>query len=122
MVSISHREFSRMVRHAYRGLPSRVRRRLENVVISVEDWPSADDLELVEPGGTLLGLFTGVPITEREGIGPPLPDRIILFRCPILDTCSSVEEAEREIRVTLWHEVGHYLGMDEDALHRLGYG
>lgn len=95
---------------------------MDNVDISVEDWPSRDDLELLESPGTLFGLYTGVPITEREGVGPALPDRIILFRGPILESCSTLEEVQHEIRVTLWHEVGHYLGMDEDALHRLGYG
>ncbi len=111
-----------MVRHAYHALPAHIHRRMENVDISVEDWPSLDDLELLESPGTLFGLFTGVPATEREGVGPALPDRIILFRGPILESCSTLEEVRHEIRVTLWHEVGHYLGMDEDALHRLGYG
>ena len=122
MVPVSSSEFARMVRHAYRALPAHIHRRLENVDISVEDWPSAEDLDLLESPGTLFGLFTGVPATEREGVGPPLPDRIILFRGPILESCSTLEEVRHEVRVTLWHEVGHYLGMDEEALHRLGYG
>lgn len=110
-----------MVRRAYRQLPPKVQRTLDNVDISVEDWPNADDLDLPEDS-TLFGLYTGVPLTEREGIGPGLPDQIIVFRRPILENCATAEEVVREIQVTLWHEVGHYLGMDEDALHRLGYG
>ena len=51
-----------------------------------------------------------------------LPDRIVIYRQPILRSCSTRREAEREIETTLLHEVGHYLGMDEDDLHRLGYG
>lgn len=122
MVAISETEFVQLVRQAYRGLPRHIRRCLDNVDISVEDWPTADDLALLDSPGTLFGLYTGVPLTEREGIGPPLPDRIILFRKPILENCATPQEAMQEIRVTLWHEVGHYLGLSEDALHRLGYG
>ena len=119
---ISEREFVKLVRLAYRGLPQHIRRCLDNVDISVEDWPSRDDLALLDSPGALFGLYTGIPLTEREGTGPQLPDRIILFRRPILENCATPEEAMQEIRVTLWHEVGHCLGMDEDALHRLGYG
>ena len=111
-----------MVRQAYRQLPGRVKQTLDNVDISVQDWPDPEDLELVEAGGTLFGLYTGVPLTEREGVGPALPDRIVIFRSPILEHCSRPEEVSEEIRVTLLHEVGHYLGLSEDALHRLGYG
>ncbi|MDA0733070.1 MAG: metallopeptidase family protein [Chloroflexi bacterium] len=118
---MSQREFAKLVRQAYYQLPPRVRQRLDNVDISVADWPDADDLDLPEDS-TLFGLYTGVPLTEREGNGPGLPDQIIVFRRPILEHCATPEEVVREIQVTLWHEVGHYLGMDEDDLHRLGYG
>ena len=122
MIRLSQREFAALVLQAYRQLPGRVKRRLDNVDISVQDWPDPEDLELVEAEGTLFGLYTGIPLTEREGIGPVLPDRIVIFRRPILEHCSSPEEVSEEIRVTLLHEVGHYLGLSEDALHRLGYG
>jgi len=110
-----------LVRRAYRQLPPRVRQTLDNVAISVADWPDARDLDLPEDS-TLFGLYTGVPLTQREGTGPGLPDQIIIFRRPILEYCATPEEVVREIQVTLWHEVGHYLGLDEDDLHRLGYG
>lgn len=110
-----------MVRRAYHQLPPKVRLTLDNVDISVADWPNARELGLPEDT-TLFGLYTGVPLTEREGIGPGLPDQIILFRRPILAHCATPEEVVREIQVTLRHEVGHYLGLDEDDLHRMGYG
>ena len=87
----------------------------------MEEWPDLDELDLDLDGGTLFGLYTGVPLPEREGGGPLLPDRIIIFRQPILRSCSTREEAVREIQTTLLHEVGHYLGMGEEDLHRLGY-
>ena len=121
MIRLSQREFARLVRQAYRQLPLNVRHRLDNVNISVEDWPNAVEFDL-RNDSTLFGLYTGVPLTEREGAGPGLPDQIIIFRRPILENCATPEEVVREIEVTLCHEVGHYLGLDEDALHRLGYG
>ena len=71
---------------------------------------------------TLFGLYVGVPLPERTGGEPDLPDRIVIYRQPILQSCKNLTEARKEIRITLLHEVGHYLGMDEDDLHRLGYG
>ena len=122
MVNVSYPEFVRLVRRAYHRLPSHVLDALENVDITVEEWPGPNEEELLEEGGTLLGLYHGVPLTDREGGAPVLPDRITLYRQPILENCQTRREVVREIRITLWHEVGHYLGMDEDDLHRLGYG
>lgn len=122
MINMSNREFVRLVRRAYRELPGEVLRALDNVDVTVEEWPGPDEQELIDGEGTLFGLYTGVPLTEREGGEAMLPDRIIIYRQPILRSCSSRAEAEREIEVTLRHEIGHYLGMSEDDLHRLGYG
>ena len=122
MIHLSRREFVRIVRQAYRELPPPIREALENVDISVEDWPNRESSDLVEEGKALLGLYTGIPLTEREGTGNSLPDRIVIYRNPILRSCSSREQAAREIRVTLIHEVGHCLGMSEADLHQMGYG
>ncbi len=122
MIHLSRREFIRLVRQAYRQLPPAMRQALRNVDVVVEEWPLAEELDLVEGEGTLFGLYTGVPLPEREGGEPLLPDRITIYRQPILRNCSTRTEAEQEIRITLWHEVGHYLGMSEADLHRLGYG
>ena len=119
---MSRRDFNRLVRTALRQLPPAMQSAMDNVAIVVEDWPSPDDMELVDGEGTLFGLYTGVPLPEREGAGPALPDRITLFRRPILGSCSTKAEAQREIRITLWHEIGHYLGMSEEDLDRAGYG
>ncbi|MFQ6030400.1 MAG: metallopeptidase family protein [Dehalococcoidia bacterium] len=122
MIQLSRSEFLRLARRAYQQLPPRVRQSLENVDVAVEEWPAPEDLESAEGSHTLLGLYVGVPLPERAGGAPILPDRIVLFRQPILQSCSTRSEVVREIRVTLWHEVGHYLGLDEADLHRLGYG
>lgn len=122
MINLSLREFTLVVRRAYRQLPPPMRQALRNLDIGVEEWPGPEDLDLLDGEGTLFGLYRGVPLREREGSGPLLPDRITLFRQPILRSCSTRSQVEREIRITLWHEIGHYLGMSEEDLHRLGYG
>ena len=122
MVDISYTEFVRLVRRAYLRLPSHILDALENVDVTVEEWPGPNEEELLEEGGTLFGLYYGVPLIDREGGPPGLPDRITIYRQPILESCETRRDVVREIRITLWHEVGHFLGMDEDDLHRLGYG
>ena len=122
MINITNREFVRLVRQAYREMPEELLRSLHNVDVVVEEWPGPDEQDLVNGEGSLFGLYSGVPMTEREGGEPLLPDRIVIYRQPILRSCSSRTQAEREIKVTLRHEIGHYLGMSEDDLHRLGYG
>lgn len=122
MIDMTNREFVCVVRQAYDEMPLQIIQRLENVDVVVEEWPGPDEQDLVGSDGTLFGLYIGVPLTEREGGDPMLPDRIAIYRQPILRNCSSRTEAEREIKVTLWHEIGHYLGLSEEALHKLGYG
>ena len=122
MIELTRREFVQLVHRAYRQLPAAVVQALHNVDVTVEEWPGPAEQDLLPAGGTLYGLYHGIPLTDREGIGPALPDRITLYRQPILQGCQTHAEVVQEIRITLWHEVGHYLGMDEDDLHRLGYG
>ena len=122
MINMTNREFVRLVRQAYREMPDHVIQALDNVDVVVEEWPGPDEEDLLGGEGTIIGLYSGVPLTDREGGEPMLPSRIAIYRQPILRSCSSRTEAEHEIKVTLWHEIGHYLGMSEDDLHRLGYG
>ena len=135
MIRMSRREFVRLVRQAYEDVPPKVKQALANVDISVEEWPdpavvgpgelaaSYDEGDREAEGGdaSLFGLYVGVPVTERQGV-PELPDRIVIYRQPILQSCKNLADARKEIRITLLHEVGHYLGMDEEDLHGLGYG
>ena len=122
MIRLSRREFERLARRAYRQLPPDFRERLDNVDITIQEWPGPEAAGLMEDTGGLLGLYTGIPLTQREGGAPELPDRICLYRQPILRSCSTRAQVVEEVRVTLWHEVGHYLGLNEEDLHRLGYG
>ena len=117
-------DFEALVAEAVRSLPARFRRRLENVEVVVENDPTAEDLESVgiESGGTLLGLYRGIPRSERSVWNAhPLPDHIVIFRRPLEAMTRDRKELIKEIRITIMHEVGHFFGMDEDELHDIGY-
>ena len=96
-------------------LPDEMVDGLENVAFVVEDRPEDGSLEL-------LGLYEGVALTERDRYGfGELPDRIVLYREPLLAACADIDELRDEIHVTLVHEIGHYFGLDDEGLHRLGW-
>ncbi len=112
----AHR-FDRLVGDALDDLPESLRRQIDNVHVTVEDVPPAgpDGDEL------LLGLYEGVPRTEREHGMAMLPDRITLFRRPIELRAGSRRELESIVRETVIHEVAHHFGIDDDRLDDLGW-
>lgn len=121
MINMTNCDFVRLVWRTYMDMPGFIIRAMDNVDIMVEEWPDPDEYNLVDENGAIFGHYQGVPMTERGGGDPIMPDRIVIFRQPILRSCLTRAEAEYEIKVTLWHEVGHYLGMSEQDLRRLGY-
>ncbi len=119
MRGMKRSEFEGVVREAMDGLDDWVRDALHNIDIVVLD--EAD--EELDPGGEgLLGLYTGIPLTERsvEDAGE-LPDVIYIFRLPHLDMGLPRDELRVEIRKTLLHEIAHYFGIDDDHLDEIGY-
>ena len=117
-------EFEQLVQQAYWQLPDSVLSALQNLDIVVEDTPGSESEGAIDPhdhGDTLLGLYVGVPLPERHLADPLLPDCIYLYRLPILSMCDSHDDVTQEIRTTLLHEIGHYLGLNEHDLDRLGY-
>ena len=121
---LSRLEFERLVRRAYREMPREVGAAIDNLAILVEDWPSPQEMRATGTRNRhqLFGLYHGVPLPDRGAGMPALPDTITLFKRPIESVCSTREEVVREVRITLLHEVGHYMGLDEDDLEKLGYG
>ena len=116
---MSRHEFETLVEKALDGLPEEFAELLDNVAVMVEDEPSAEDLESVglDPKeDDLLGLYLGVPLTERDGFYGDLPDRVVLYRGPILRVCTTRREVLREVRDTLVHELGHHFGMEEEDM------
>jgi predicted Zn-dependent protease with MMP-like domain len=123
-VRLSRTEFEKLVARAVQSLPPKFLERLENVEVVVEDEPTVEDLELagIERGGTLLGLYHGVPQSERgTWYGNILPDRIVIYQRPTEGAAADRREIREEIRITLMHEIGHYFGLDEDELSEAGY-
>jgi predicted Zn-dependent protease with MMP-like domain len=115
-VEMSPEDFDALVDRALDGIPDELASLVSNVVVLVEAEPPDGEPD------DLLGLYDGVALTERWG-GPmmDLPDRIFVFRNPLLDMCESVEEVEEEVRITVVHEVAHHFGIDDGRLHDLGY-
>jgi len=105
-------KFEELVAQALDGLPEAFREKLTNVAIIVEDLPPKE----AESRGLLLGLFHGIPRTEKSVFSSSPPDRIFLYQRNIEAVCRSEAEVRRQIRDTLLHEVGHYFGLSEDEL------
>lgn len=128
---VKRAEFDRMVEEAIAELPGEFARWLEEVPVIVEDRVGEADLggaegkvEGEEEGGEVpLGMYAGPTLAERgvEGVGG-LPGRVMIYREPLMEACTTREQLAEEIRKTLWHELGHYAGLDEEDLERLGYG
>lgn len=117
---LTRAEFEDVVSEALHSLPKRFSSLVENVVITVEDEPTAGDLENLE-GDTdgdseLLGIYRGVALTERTHDMPLLPGEIAVFRGPINRVARTRHEAVREVRETVVHELGHYFGLDDDEM------
>jgi predicted Zn-dependent protease with MMP-like domain len=112
-------KFENLVDQAVRELPAEFRKKLENVIVIVEDRPS-DGMEIAS-GDKLVGLYEGTPLTERGFDTPLHPDRIWIFQGPIEEVCESEEEITEEIKTTIVHEVAHFFGLDDEYLEDLGY-
>src|SRR5207253_1812486 len=105
--------FEDHVRVALDGLPPHIAGALRNIAVVVEDENPEDP--------DLFGLYEGVPLPERGDEAGSLPDRIAIYRKPLVEEFPDPRELEREIRITVLHELGHYFGLDEDRLAELGY-
>jgi len=105
--------FDDHVKAALDSLPPHLAAALDNVAVVVED-EHPDDPDL-------FGLYEGIPLPERGDMAGSLPDRITIFRLPLEDEFGDPGELEREIRITVLHELGHYFGLDEERLADLGY-
>jgi predicted Zn-dependent protease with MMP-like domain len=114
-MTLSEDEFEKLYVDELDLLPDDMIDGLENVVFVTEARPENGSLDT-------LGLYDGVDITRRGQYGfGELPDRIILYREPLLDMCNDIQELRDEIHVTLVHEIAHYYGIDDEELHRLGW-
>ena len=113
MVDLTRERFEELVAEALDGIPEQFTKAMRNVAVFVEDTP--DD-------PNLLGLYVGVPLTERTtSYAGVLPDRIMIYRSTLCAYCNTEQEVVDEVRKTVVHEVAHHFGIDDDRLHELGY-
>ena len=115
---MNRRRFEQVVDRALEALPAWVLDRIDNLVVVVEERPKPDQ----DPDGDLLGIYEGVSLLDRSGeYWGALPDQITIFRQPHLEMGLSDNDLAIEIRRTVFHEIGHYLGIEDDRLHELGW-
>ncbi len=113
MQPISADEFEVLVADAIDALPDEILDMLDNVAVMIDDEHPED----------LLGLYEGIPRTERDDYGGfELPDRVTLYRLALCDHVHDIDELKHEVMVTVVHELAHHLGIDDDKLHELGWG
>lgn len=113
-VEMTRARFEELVADALDLLPAALSEAMNNVVVLVEDRNDED--------AALLGLYEGVALTERDSTyAGVLPDRITLYREPLLDMCDSEEEVIDEVAITVVHEIAHHFGIDDRRLHELGW-
>jgi predicted Zn-dependent protease with MMP-like domain len=106
------RRFETMVADALDALPDALRSQMDNVEVVIDDGPAP---------ANLLGLYHGVPLTERQGYAGMLPDVITIYRRALEARARSIEDLEAEVRETVWHEVAHHFGISDERLHELGH-
>src|SRR4051794_19769005 len=105
--------FEELVAEALDGIPEELAARIDNVVVRVAEG---------ERHPNLLGLYEGIPLTRREQYGGmAMPDRITIYRRPILARCRSEADVVHQVRITVVHEVGHHFGISDARLHELGW-
>ena len=113
MVDIARHRFEELVGEAIDALPDELAAAIDNLVVRVHER-HPDDPEL-------LGLYEGVPLTERADAGGGWPDIVTIYREPLLQLCGTEDEVRDEVRVTVIHELAHHFGVDDDRLDELGW-
>ena len=113
MLDVSEERFEELVADGLDALPDAIARRMDNVVVLVEEGRRLD----------VLGRYEGIPLTERDDTYGlmAMPDRITIFRRAILAASTTEDDVVREVRTTVIHEVGHHFGIDDDRLDELGW-
>ncbi len=122
MLTISDDEFSKLIAQCMDELPEQYVRGMKNVLVTYEDEPSEEQRrkQKLHAYQTLYGLYEGVPLTRRNaGYQFVLPDRITIFKLPMLRAVQNEQELKAQVKHTLWHEIAHYYGLDHDRIHEI---
>jgi predicted Zn-dependent protease with MMP-like domain len=121
MINLSDDDFQRLINEALEELPGEHVKGISNIAVLYEDWPTEEQRQKVslKPYQTLLGLYEGVPLPRRQGMDRLFPDKITLFKQPLLGQAADEKSLKEQIKHTLWHEIAHYYGLDHDKIHEL---
>jgi predicted Zn-dependent protease with MMP-like domain len=122
MLSVSDEEFEKLIAEAMDTLPEKYVKGLSNVLVTYEDEPTPQQREELKLhcNQSLFGLYQGVPRTQRgNGYNMVLPDKITIFKNPILSYSRDLQSLKDQIRHTVWHEIAHHYGLDHDRIHAL---
>lgn len=122
MLEITDSQFNDLMAESLDELPKEYTSRLNNVLITYEDLPTPEQRHKLRlhHGQLLFGLYEGVPMTKRgNGYNLVLPDKITLFKQPMLAMVSDPVSLKAQIKHTLWHEIAHYFGLDHDRIHEI---
>lgn len=122
MIQVSDEQFQRLIDEALASLPGEHTQNIKNVAILFADEPSEEQRSQAKlrSDQTLLGLYQGVPLSERQGrTNDLMPDTITLFKNPIIRMSDTIDGVREQIRHTLWHEIAHYYGLNHDRIYEL---
>lgn len=121
MIEINDEDFDRLIAEALVSLPGEHVKNIENVAIVMADEPTPEQRAKLQLRNdqTLFGLYEGVPLSQRQGMPKTLPDKITLFKGPLTAAASFESDLKEQVRHTLWHEIGHYYGLDHERIHEL---
>jgi predicted Zn-dependent protease with MMP-like domain len=121
MIQVTDEEFDQLISEALTSLPGEHVKNIENIAIVMADEPTPEQREKLQlrQDQSLFGLYEGLPLPQRQGQSRMLPDKITLFKLPLSYGVSSIDELREAIRHTLWHEIGHYYGLDHKRIREL---
>jgi predicted Zn-dependent protease with MMP-like domain len=121
MVEVSDEQFQDLINRALEELPGDHVKNIKNIAILFEDVPTPEQRQklALRHDQTLLGLYEGVPLPQRQGGTKVLPDKITLFKLPLSYSANNPGDLKEQIKHTLWHEIAHYYGLDHDRIREL---
>ena len=121
MLEVSNEQFQDLINQALGELPGDHVKNIKNVAILYEEIPTDSQRSnaKLQPHQTLLGLYEGIPLSQRQGTTRVLPDKITLFKNPLQGQSANLDELKENIKHTLWHEIAHYYGLNHDRISEL---
>ena len=121
MIEVSDEEFQRLIDQALGELPGEHAKNIKNIAILYEDRPTPEQRQKLQLRNdqTLLGLYEGTPLPQRQGMTRLLPDKITLFKDPLSYQADTPPGLKSKSSTRLWHEIAHYYGLDHDRIHEL---